>query len=120
MSASEVSRRVPVMVLAAAGALVLVLGAAIYLYDHSQRDVIANGVRIDGVSVGGLKQAAAREKVQQELVAQLNRPVTVRSGSRTWTLHAREADLRVDAAKMVAQAESASREGSIVTRTARR
>jgi lipoprotein-anchoring transpeptidase ErfK/SrfK len=119
MSASEVSRRVPVTVLAAAGALILVLGAAIYLYDHSQRDVIANGVRIDGVSVGGLKQAAARKKVQQELVAQLNRPVTVRSGSQTWTLHAREADLQIDAANMVAQAESASREGSIVTRTAR-
>jgi lipoprotein-anchoring transpeptidase ErfK/SrfK len=119
MSASEVSRRVPAMILAAACALVLVLGAAIYLYDHSQRDVIANGVRIDGVSVGGLKQAAARKKVQQELVAQLNRPVTVRSGSQTWTLHAREAALRIDAANMVAQAEGASREGSIVTRTAR-
>ena len=36
-----------------------------YLYDRSRRDLIANGVKIDGVSVGGLREAAARTKVQQ-------------------------------------------------------
>jgi lipoprotein-anchoring transpeptidase ErfK/SrfK len=43
----------------------------------------------------------------------------VRWGTQRWTLNAHEADLRVDVANMVAQAEGASREGSIVTRTAR-
>jgi lipoprotein-anchoring transpeptidase ErfK/SrfK len=119
MSAFKVPRRGPVTILVAAGAVVVVLGAAMYAYDHSRRDVIANGVKIDGVSVGGLHEAAARTKVQQQLDAQLSRPVTVRSGSRKWTLDAREAEVRVDAANMVAQALSASREGSIVTRTAR-
>src|ERR1700682_460458 len=65
--------------------VVVALALAIYLYDHSQRGVIANGVRIAGVSVGGMDQAAARSKVSQELVARLGQTVTVGSGSRRWT-----------------------------------
>ena len=120
MSVSLVARRSPPLVLVSvSAAVVLVLGAGMYLYDHSRRDLIANGVRIDGVSVGGMREAAARTKIQHELIARLNRPVTVRSGSRTWTLSVREAHLTLDAASMAARAVSASREGSIVTRTVR-
>jgi lipoprotein-anchoring transpeptidase ErfK/SrfK len=120
MSASLVARRSsPLVVVAVSAAVVVLLGAAMYLYDHSRRDLIAKGVRIDGVSVGGMREAAARTKIQHELVARLNQPVTVRSGSRTWTLSVREAHLTVDAASMVARAVSASREGSIVGRTVR-
>jgi lipoprotein-anchoring transpeptidase ErfK/SrfK len=100
-------------------ALVLVLVAGVYLYDHGRRDLIANGVRIDGVSVGGMREQAARTKIQRELTARLERPVNVRSRSQSWTLDAREAQLTVDAASMVAQAVKVSREGSIVTRTVR-
>src|SRR5438270_9365656 len=48
----------------------LVLGA--YLYDHSRRDVIAAGVRVAGLSVGGLHEVAARCKLHRDLVARLN------------------------------------------------
>ncbi len=99
--------------------LVLALALAAYLYDHSRRDVIANGVRVDGVAVGGLHAAAARTKVEHDLLARLNRQVTVRSGSHTWTLDARQAHLNVGVSNMVDQAVSASRQGSIVTRTVR-
>ncbi len=119
MSGSEKGRRSLVPILAAVGALVVVLGAAMYVYDQSRRHVIANGVRIDGVSVGGLHEAAARTKVQRELLARLNRPVTVRWSSHRWTLNAREAHLRLGVANMVDQAVEASRDGSIFTRTAR-
>jgi len=119
MSASPVRRRSRVLTVAALGAALLLLVAGAYVYDHSRRDLIANGVRIDGVSVGGMRAAAARAKIQQELIAGLKRPVTVRSGSHTWTLRPREADLRIDTNAMVAQAVSASREGSILTRTVR-
>lgn len=95
--------------------LILVLGA--YLYDHSRRDLIAKGVRIDGIAVGGLHEAAARRKLEHDLVARLDGPVKIRSGSRSWTLAGRQAALRIDLSNMVRQAVDASREGSIVTRT---
>jgi len=120
MSELQPARRSRALLLAGAGTLlVVVLAAAMYLYDHSRRDVIAKGVRIDGVNVGGLHEAAARAKLQHELVARLSRPVTVSYGSQSWTLDAHQADLSVDTQNMVAQAESASREGSIFTRTVR-
>jgi lipoprotein-anchoring transpeptidase ErfK/SrfK len=107
------------IVLAIGVAVVLLLALAMYLYDHSRRDVIASGVKIDGVSVGGMHAAAARSKLQRELVARLAQPVTVRSGSRTWVLSPREAAVRVDVTQMVDRAVSASREGSILSRTFR-
>jgi lipoprotein-anchoring transpeptidase ErfK/SrfK len=120
MSGPDEGRRNVLLIIATAGTLLVVaLGAAMYLYDHSRRDVIAEGVRIDGVNVGGLHEAAARTKIQHELLARLTRPVTVTWGSQRWTLDLHEADLSVDAQSMVAEAESASRNGSIVTRTAR-
>ena len=120
VSAAPVGRRRSVPIVAAVSLAVLaVLVAGMYLYDHSRRDLIANGVKVDGVSVGGLREAAALTKVQHELIARLNRPVTVSAGSRTWTLSPREARLSVDTSGMVAAAVSAGREGSIVTRTVR-
>src|SRR5438477_10424439 len=112
-------RRRALPFVAACAALVVLLALAIYLYDHSRRDVMAKGVRIDGIAVGGLHEAAARRKVASELAVRLNRPVTVRSGGRSWQLSPREAGLKVDVANMVAQAMSASRGGSILTRTVR-
>jgi lipoprotein-anchoring transpeptidase ErfK/SrfK len=106
-------------VFAALFVAVVVVAAGMYLYDHGRRDEIAKGVRIDGVDVGGMRAAAARAKVQRDVVANLNRPVTVRAGSKKWTLSAREAGLTVDTEKMVAVAVSVSRGGSIFTRTAR-
>jgi lipoprotein-anchoring transpeptidase ErfK/SrfK len=111
--------RVPVIVALALLGVLLVLLAGAYLYDRSQRDVIAKGVRIDGVPVGGLHQAAARAKLERDLLVSLNRPVTVRSGTHSWTLTAHQAELQVDAANMVEQALSASRQGSFVSRAAR-
>jgi lipoprotein-anchoring transpeptidase ErfK/SrfK len=119
ISGSDRTRPSALWILPIVGFVAVVLALATYLYDHSRRDVIANGVRIDGVSVGGLHDAAARTKVQRELFARLDRPVTVRWGAHTWRLDAHEADLRVDVSNMVAQAESVSRDGSILTRTAR-
>lgn len=119
-AASRAPRRRPVLIGATVGVVVLVvLAAAMYVYDHTRRDLIANGVRIDGVNVGGMREAAARTKVERELSVRLNEPVTVRSGSAKWTLNGRQADVKVDVPNMLAQAVSVSREGSILTRTVR-
>ncbi|HUA76013.1 MAG TPA: L,D-transpeptidase/peptidoglycan binding protein [Solirubrobacteraceae bacterium] len=100
------------------GAIVL-LAAAMLIYDHTQEHRIANGVKIAGVSVGGLSEAQARQKIQRELISELNKPVRIHSGSHSWTLSARQAGVTVDAANMVSQAVQASRGGSIFTRTVR-
>jgi lipoprotein-anchoring transpeptidase ErfK/SrfK len=98
---------------------VALLGLGTYLYDHSRRDVIAKGVSVAGVPVGGLHEAAARTKLERDLVSRLTRGVTVKSGSHSWTLDARQAHVSVDVANMLSQAVGVSREGSIITRTAR-
>lgn len=112
------SRRVPIAIGIVVGVIVL-LAAAMLIYDHARRDRIAKGVTIDGVAVGGLSESAARAKIQRELIGPLNEPVTVRAHHRKWTLGPRQAGLVVDAQSLVAQALSASREGSIFTRTFR-
>jgi len=115
-----VPRRLTVPVVAIGFALLLLaLALAAFLYDRSRRDVIANGVRIDGVAVGGLHTAAARAKVERDLVAHLDEPVVIRVGTRSWTLSPRESNVHVNVSNMVDQALTASREGSIFTRTAR-
>jgi lipoprotein-anchoring transpeptidase ErfK/SrfK len=120
MSVSATPRRSPWL---AVGPVVIVLAIVLvggmYLYDHAHRDTIANGVKIDGVPVGGLSETAALRKVQRAVIDPLNRPLTVRSSAGTWTLDAREARLTMDAQSTVRQAVRASREGSIVTRTIR-
>ena len=101
----------------AAALIVLLLALGTYLYDHSRRDTIAKGVRIAGIPVGGLDEAAARAKLDTDLLARLNGPVTVRSGGRTWHLEGRRAGLQVNVSNMVQQAIEASRGGSIFSRT---
>jgi len=98
-------------------ALLLVLALAAYVYDHSRRDLIAKGVRIDGIAVGGLREAAARAKLEHDIVQRLDGPVVVHAAGHTWTISGRSAGVKVDVENMVQQAVDASREGSIVSRT---
>lgn len=109
-------RRLPI-VAACILLLAVVLAAGMVIYDNSRTDVIAGNVSIDGIAVGGLHAAAARSKLEQNLVTHLDEPVVVHVGGRHWTFTASEAGVKVDVANMVRQAVAASREGSIVTRT---
>ncbi len=97
--------------------LLAVLVFGLYAYDHSRRERLAPGVRIDGIAVGGLsaKQAAAR--VQSRVAASMERAVLVTRGGHTWELSPRTAGVSVDVAGSVAAALQASRSGSIFTRT---
>jgi len=105
------------IVAAVVAVVLLLLAIGAYLYDHSKRDVIAKGVRIDGIAVGGLHEAAARAKLERDIVQRLNGPVVVRSGSHHWTLTGASAGVTVNVQNMIQQAIDRSREGSIVTRT---
>src|SRR2546421_11700629 len=112
--------RIPAMTLAAVGCgILVVLALAMYVYDHSRRDLITTGITIAGVNVGGLHEHAALAKVSRELGARLDRPVRVHLGPHRWVLDPRRARLTLDVPNMVGQAVDASRGGSIFSRTFR-
>jgi lipoprotein-anchoring transpeptidase ErfK/SrfK len=100
--------------------LVLIGGAvAAFAYDSSRDDVIAKGVTIAGVDVGGMTTAEARRTIQRELQEPLEQPVVVRRGHTRFTLSAEDAGVKADVGGMVDEAHKASRDGSIFSRVAR-
>jgi lipoprotein-anchoring transpeptidase ErfK/SrfK len=105
-------------ILVAGFLVVLLVGAgAVYLYDASQSDDIADGVKVGGVEIGGLTKSQAREKLQRELVTPLSQPVKIRGiGGHTFTLTAKRANVTVDLDGSVQEAVDRSRQGSVVSR----
>lgn len=112
------SRTLLVSLLGILGAL-LVLAGVTFAYDQSRSDRIADGVRIQGIDVGGLSVADARTKLRRELVEPLDDPITIRLGEKRYRLTARQARLGVSVDTSVREALARSREGWFVTRTVR-
>ena len=106
---------------AVAAGLVLLIGGAFgaYAYDAAREDRIAPGVRVGGVSLGGLERDEAREKLRDELLQPLSEPVVIRARGRSYRLTAREAKLSANIEAMVAEAVERSREGNVLTRVMR-
>ena len=109
--------------LVAAGVLLTVIGLGLtavgayaYSWSQSHDDVIADGVTVAGVDVGGLPAARARELVAASLGAQLGKPVRLVWGAHRFTVRPARAGLTVDAAQMVDDALARSREGGLAQR----
>jgi lipoprotein-anchoring transpeptidase ErfK/SrfK len=96
------------------GAVVLVAGAA--AYDSSRDDLIAHGVTVAGVNVGGLHAPAARERVRNRLLGRLERPVRVAVAGQRFKLTAARAHLVADVDGMVQEAVDRSRNGVLPVR----
>jgi lipoprotein-anchoring transpeptidase ErfK/SrfK len=104
----------------AVGLAVLLVGAiAIYIYDTSRKDRIADGIRAAGVDVGGMSPDRARAVLDRAISGPLRRPVVVRARGRSFRLTAEQARARADIPGLVQQAIDRSREGNILSRTAR-
>ena len=101
---------------ALSSALLLVGAVALYLYDSGRDDVIAKGVTVGGVDVGGLQASEARAKLRRELLDPLDRTLTVAVGTREYHLTAREAHIRANIGGMVDSALGVSRDGWIGSR----
>jgi len=100
--------------------LALIGGAvAAFAYDSSRNDLIAEGVTIAGVDVGGMKTGGARRLVRRELQKPLERPIAVKRGKQRFTLSAHDAGVKADVGGMVDEALQKSRDGSIFSRVAR-
>lgn len=99
--------------------VVLSGGAAVYAYDSSRDDAIAEGVTVGDVDVGGMRAAEARGVLERDMARPLRRPVKVKMNGVTFKLSARRARLRADVDAAVAEAVKRSRDGNLVTRAAR-
>jgi hypothetical protein len=91
-------------------------GAYAYFWDQSRADLIADGVHVAGIDVGGLRAPEAQELLQAELGQRLSRPVRLVYGHRAFTVRPARAGLRIEAAHMVDVAVDLSRQGDLAHR----
>jgi len=101
------------VLLAVAGIAVSAAGASAYFWDRSRADVIAKGVTIGGVDVGGLHAAQAERLLAARFAARLRRPVELVRGTHAFTLKPASAGLTLDVDRMVDDAVAASRSGGL-------
>jgi lipoprotein-anchoring transpeptidase ErfK/SrfK len=102
-------------------AFVAVLGlggvAGAYFYDDSKKDLIAEGVKVNGVQIGGMTRAEAEKKLSATLLAPLDRPVKVAYKDRTFTLSQKAAAIGIDIRGSVDKALKRSQEGDMFSRS---
>jgi lipoprotein-anchoring transpeptidase ErfK/SrfK len=99
--------------------LLLAAAGAVYAYDRSRADTIADGVRIGGIDVSGLSPAQARAKLHAAVLDPLTRPVVVRAHGHRFKLRPAQARVTVDLDGSVRAALDRSREGNMFGRTVR-
>jgi len=92
-------------------------GAGVYAFDQGKEGQIAEGIKVNGVDVGGLTASQARTKLRAALLDPLNRPVTVRFEGKRYKLTPAQAQIGVDIDGSVRRALTRSREGDILSRT---
>jgi hypothetical protein len=94
-------------------------GASAYFWDRSRADVIASGVTVAGIDVGGLHAGQARALLDARLVRPLQRPLRVEDDGHNFVVRPENAGLRVDVAHMVDAAVQLSRAGGLGDRLLR-
>jgi lipoprotein-anchoring transpeptidase ErfK/SrfK len=97
--------------------LVLAGAGSVYAFDNARQDRIAEGVRVNGVDVGGMTTAAAKVKLRRTLLEPLNRPVVVRGEGHRFTLRPSATRIGLDVDGSVDRALAASRTGNVLSRT---
>jgi lipoprotein-anchoring transpeptidase ErfK/SrfK len=103
----------------AIAAVMLVGAVGAWAYDHGKRDMIAKGVHVGGVNVGGMSAEAARTELRARLLTSLQRPVVATYDGRRVVLSARRAGVAVNVEAAVDEALARGRKGSIFTRLGR-
>ncbi len=91
--------------------------AGTYFYDDSKKNLIAEGVKVNGVPIGGMTRAQAEKKLSATLLAPLDRPVKVSYKDRTFTLSQKAAAIGIDIRGSVDKALARSQEGDMFSRS---
>jgi lipoprotein-anchoring transpeptidase ErfK/SrfK len=105
------------IIFAAVVALLLLGTGAVYGYDTSRSDRIAEGVSVGGVPVGGMRTNEARVKLRAAILDPLREPLVLRHRGRRFTLTASKAAVVVDVDGSVDRALAVSRDGGMFKRT---
>lgn len=100
--------------------LVVLVPAALFatlaFADKQGREKIADGVRVEGIHVGGLTQEQAIARVYKRLGKRSQRPVRVRVGEDRFALSARSAGVSLGLDDAVGRAYEEGRGGNVVER----
>jgi lipoprotein-anchoring transpeptidase ErfK/SrfK len=97
--------------------LLLVGAGGVFAYDRSHDGKIAEGIRINGIPVGGLSQDQAEQRLRERILAPLSEPVKAAYHGTTYTLTSKRAQVGLDLRGSTARALAASREGNVLART---
>ena len=101
------------ILLAIAAVALTAAGAYAYFWESSRSDVIASGITVAGIDVGGLHAAEARTLLEQRVVRPLRTPLRVVVGGHSFVMRPH---VEVDVAGMVSLALDTSRKGSLFRR----
>ncbi len=99
--------------------LMLLAVAGAYAYDSSQKDKIADGVRVAGVEVGGLDQEEAAALVRHRLLAPLRHSLEVSFDGERWRLPGAKLKVRAEVDQAVEEAVADSQDGGLPGRLVR-
>jgi lipoprotein-anchoring transpeptidase ErfK/SrfK len=92
---------------------------ALHRYDESRADVIAEGVAVAGIDVGGMQVADARAALERRIGSRLDRPLTLRYRERRFALEPELLDVSTNVEETLQAALAESRDGNVLTRSFR-
>jgi lipoprotein-anchoring transpeptidase ErfK/SrfK len=101
------------IVLALAAVALTAGGAYAYFWEQGRSDMLAAGVTVAGIDVGGLQASQASVVLEQRVANRLERPLRITAGARTFVIRP---PVRVNVAAIVSHALKASRNGGIAHR----
>src|SRR5688572_23302375 len=105
------------MLIALAAVVLVGLGVAMFAWDASREDLIADDVRIGPVDVSEMTSAQARAVITERLVKPLHEPLVIQAAGKPFPLSAREAHITANVDAMVNAALRRSRDGGVLART---
>jgi lipoprotein-anchoring transpeptidase ErfK/SrfK len=91
-------------------------GAYAYFWENGRADVLAAGVTVAGVDVGGLHVDHARAVLRQRIVSAVERPLRLTAGEHSFVVDPAAAGLRIDVDGMLASALRESSRGGLAHR----
>src|SRR5262245_44091487 len=91
------------------------IAAAAYGYDRSQSDMVAKGIHVGGIPIGGMTAAEARATLKAKFKT-LQRPIILTYKGGRFVLTAKQANVGIDVDAMVDQALAQSHQGWFVSR----